>query len=436
MKVMPHSLEAEQNLLGCLITDPNKILEVTLDESDFYFSKHKAIFLAIKKLIESGQEVNLVSITELLKNNKDVKPNYISSLVDNYTPNYLSHQEIIKQKSLARKMIKASMEMQEQLENLEYMEIQDILSEFQNKILSLSTNRTERREKFLNEIIKESLDRIEKISKNPHHVCGVPSGFYDLDKITGGFQKSDLIIVAARPSMGKTSFVLDVTRSAAKEGYKIGFFSLEMSNQQLGNRFISAVSKINLVKLRNGYLSPSEFQQIINYTQEKLWNLQVVVDDSGNLSLDDLFIRGMRMWKKHQVDLIIIDYLQLIKARGRSRHEEISLIANKLKNFAKTIDIPVILVSQLNRKVEERDDKRPKLSDIRESGSVEEAADLVIFLYRDEYYNSDTDDRGIAELTVAKQRNGPTGMVRLGWSKHSTTFYNLEERNRGNDRYN
>jgi replicative DNA helicase len=433
MIVMPHSPEAEQNLLGNLIADPNKIADLDLNEGDFYFDKHKYIFLAIKKLVEAGEEVNLVSINEKLKNNKDVKPDYIASLVDNCTPNYLSHQKIIKQKSLARKMIQASVMMQNDLADPN-KNVEEVLSAFQSEILSLS-NKNIRGERDLNSIIKEGLERLEKISKNPRKVSGIPSGFCDLDKFTGGFQKSDLIVIAARPSMGKTSFVLDITRNAAREGYKIGIFSLEMSKHQLGDRFISAVSKMNLVKLRNGFLSPDEFKIIVENVQEKLWNLQVFVDDTGVLTGEEIFVRGMRMWKKHQVDMIVIDYLQLIRAKGRSRHEEVSLIVNKLKHLAKTVDIPVIIVSQLNREVERREDKRPKLSDLKESGDIEQSADVVIFIYRDEYYSPKTTQKGIAEITVAKQRNGPVGQVRLYWNKYTTTFHNLEQKNEDDRRY-
>ena len=434
MIVMPHSVEAEQNLLGSIIADPQKILDIDLDESDFYFDKHRFIFSTIKELAENGEEINLVSLTEKLKDNKDIKPDYISSLVDNYTPNHLSHQKIIKEKSLARKMIRASIAMQEELSDPN-KNVEETLLSFQSEILSLSYNGNGRQETDLKTIIKENLDRLERAVTNPQKVSGIPTGFYGLDKVTGGFQKSDLIIIAARPSMGKTSFALDVTRYAAERGNKVGIFSLEMSKQQLGDRFIAAVSKMNLVKLRNGLLSPDEFGIILRNVQEKLWNLQVVVDDTGSLNIDDMFVRGMRMWKKHQVNMIVVDYLQLVKAKGRSRHEEVSLIANKLKHLAKTIDIPILLVSQLNRKVEERSDKRPMLADIKESGDVEAVADVIIFLYRDEYYNPNTNDKGIAELTVAKQRNGPTGIVRLHWDKYTTTFHNLEERNDDNGRY-
>jgi replicative DNA helicase len=421
--IIPYDIEAEKNVLGYIIADPEKVVDIELDESDFYSTKHKKIFIGIKKLIEMGREITPISIVDIT--NKEIKPGYIAELLDFWTPNYKASEEIIKEKSLARKMIKLSMEMQNQINTA--TNINEILNKFQSDILSLSYRENERREKTLRAIVKESFDRIEKITTNPQHINGIPTGFFDLDKLTGGFQKSDLIIIAARPSMGKTAFVLDIVRNAAEKGNKIGLFSLEMSHQQLGDRFIAAVSNINLIKLRNGYLTPAEFDSIVKYSQEKLWNLQVVVDDSGDLSLDEILVRGMRMWKKYQVDMIAIDYLQLIRAKGRSRHEEISLIANKLKHLAKTINVPVILVSQLNREVEKRNNKRPIMADIKESGDVEQTADLVIFIYRDEYYDKSTAEPNIAEIYVAKQRNGPTGMVRLFWDKRSTTFNNLNK---------
>jgi replicative DNA helicase len=305
--------------------------------------------------------------------------------------------------------------------------VEEILDQAEKSIFEISEKRTRRSFFSLKEVVKENFRSIEKLVEQPGTVTGVPTGFVDLDNKTAGLQPSDLIILAARPSMGKTSLALDIARYASLHAnVSTAMFSLEMSKDQLGMRMLCAEARVNSSKLRTGYLASSDWPRL-SQAGERLSSAQLFIDDSPALSSLDVRARSRRLAAEHPLGLIIIDYLQLMQSRGKteSRQLEVSEISRGLKGLAKEINVPILALSQLSRAVESRTDKRPMLSDLRESGSIEQDADVVAFIYRDEVYNPETADTGIAEILIRKQRNGPIGDVRLKFENQYTRFYNL-----------
>jgi replicative DNA helicase len=354
--------------------------------------------------------------------------NYLSQLED-FVPTSTAvthHAKIVREKKILRDLIHTATEIVTNSYG-ESDSVEEILDQAEKSIFEISEKRTRRSFFPLKEVVKDNFKSIEKLVGQPGMVTGVPTGFLDLDNKTAGFQPSDLIILAARPSMGKTSLALDIARYASLHAnIATAMFSLEMSKDQLGMRMLCAEARVNSSKLRTGYLASSDWPRL-SQAGERLSSAKLFIDDSPALSSLDVRARSRRLAAEHPLGLIIVDYLQLMQSRGKteSRQLEVSEISRGLKSLAKEINVPILALSQLSRAVESRTDKRPMLSDLRESGSIEQDADVVAFIYRDEVYNPDTADVGVAEILIRKQRNGPTGDVRLKFENQYTRFYNL-----------
>ena len=440
-KLPPYNLEAEQSVIGaCFKAEDalSKALEI-LGEEDFYKASHRIIFRNMRALFEINQPIDMLSLADRMRQNNELESfggiNYLSQLED-FVPTATAvthHAKIIRDKKILRDLITTATEIVTNSYN-ESDGAEEILDLAEKSIFEISEKRTRRSFFSLNEVVKENFKSIEKLIGQPGMVTGVPTGFSDFDNKTSGLQPSDLIIIAARPSMGKTSFALDIARYASLHAnIATAMFSLEMSKGQLGMRMLCAEARVNSSKLRTGYLASSDWPRLSN-AGEKLANAKIFIDDSGALSLLDVRARARRLKAEEpSLGLIIIDYLQLMQSRGKteSRQLEVSEISRGLKSLAKEIDVPVVALSQLSRAVESRTDKRPMLSDLRESGSIEQDADVVAFIYRDEVYNPDTPDAGLAEILIRKQRNGPIGDVRLQFENQYTRFYNLASEEEG-----
>jgi len=440
-KLPPYNLEAEQSVIGaCFKAEDalSKALEV-LSEEDFYKASHRTIFRNMRALFEINQPIDMLGLADRMRQNNELESsggiNYLSQLED-FVPTATAvthHAKIIRDKKILRDLITTATEIATNSYN-ESDGAEEILDLAEKSIFEISEKRTRRSFFSLNEVVKENFKSIEKLIGQPGMVTGVPTGFSDFDNKTSGLQPSDLIIIAARPSMGKTSFALDIARYASLHAnISTAMFSLEMSKGQLGMRMLCAEARVNSSKLRTGYLASSDWPRLSN-AGEKLANAKMFIDDSGALSLLDVRARARRLKAEEpSLGLIIIDYLQLMQSRGKteSRQLEVSEISRGLKSLAKEIDVPVVALSQLSRAVESRTDKRPMLSDLRESGSIEQDADVVAFIYRDEVYNPDTPDAGLAEILIRKQRNGPIGDVRLQFENQYTRFYNLASEEEG-----
>ena len=434
-KLPPYNLEAEQSVIGaCFKAEDalSKALEV-LSEEDFYKASHRTIFRNMRALFEINQPIDMLSLADRMRQNNELESsggiNYLSQLED-FVPTATAvphHAKLVRDKKILRDLITTATEIVTNSYN-ESDGAEEILDLAEKSIFEISEKRTRRSFFSLNEVVKENFKSIEKLIDQPGMVTGVPTGFSDFDNKTSGLQPSDLIIIAARPSMGKTSFALDIARYASLHAnISTAMFSLEMSKGQLGMRMLCAEARVNSSKLRTGYLASSDWPRLSN-AGEKLANAKMFIDDSGALSLLDVRARARRLKAEEpSLGLIIIDYLQLMQSRGKteSRQLEVSEISRGLKSLAKEINVPVVALSQLSRAVESRTDKRPMLSDLRESGSIEQDADVVAFIYRDEVYNPDTPDAGLAEILIRKQRNGPIGDVRLQFENQYTRFYNL-----------
>jgi replicative DNA helicase len=434
-KLPPHHKEAEQCALGaCLKSNEAfaRALEVIVHE-DFYQTAHQKIFRAMEQLFQSGQAVDLLTLSEKLRQAGDLEAagglEYLY-LLEGAVPTaeaVTHHAKIVREKKILRDLIETATEIVSQSFE-EQEEVDDLLDRAEQSIFRISERRTSRSFFRINEVVDESFQHIEKLFEKPGLITGVPTGFTDLDRLTSGFQRSDLIILAARPSMGKTSFALDLARHAAQHGNAtVAIFSLEMAKEQLGIRMLCAEARVNSMKLRTGYLSKSDWPAL-TAAAGRLAECKILIDDTPSLSTLDVRARSRRLQAEQGIGLIIIDYLQLMHVRGRpeSRQMEISEISRGLKALAKELSVPVIALSQLSRAVEHRTDKRPLLSDLRESGAIEQDADVVAFIYRDEVYNPEkVENHNIAEILIRKQRNGPIGEVRLAFHKEFTRFENL-----------
>ena len=433
-KLPPYNLEAEQSVIGaCFRTEDalSKALEV-LNEEDFYKAAHQKIFQNMKALFEVNQPIDMLGLANRMRQNNELESiggiNYLSQLED-FVPTATAithHAKIVREKKILRDLIFTATEIVTNSYN-ESDSVEEILDLAEKAIFEISEKRTRRSFISLSEVVKENFKSIDKLVNQPGMVTGVPTGFADFDNKTSGLQPSDLIIIAARPSMGKTSFALDIARYASLHANTVtAMFSLEMSKDQLGMRMLCAEARVNSSKLRTGYLAGSDWPRLI-HAGEKLAKAKIFVDDSPALSSLDVRARARRLAAEQPLGLVIVDYLQLMQSRGKteSRQLEVSEISRGLKSLAKEINVPIVALSQLSRAVESRTDKRPMLSDLRESGSIEQDADVVAFIYRDEIYNPDTPDAGMAEILIRKQRNGPTGDIKLQFENQYTRFYNL-----------
>ena len=433
-KLPPYHLEAEQSVIGaCFRAEDalSKALEI-LDEEDFYKAAHQTVFKNMRISFEANEPIDILGLADRMRQNNELDSvggiNYLSQLED-FVPTATAvthHAKIVREKKILRDLIYTATEIVTNSYG-ESDSVEEILDQAEKSIFEISEKRTRRSFFSLKEVVKENFRSIEKLVEQPGTVTGVPTGFVDLDNKTAGLQPSDLIILAARPSMGKTSLALDIARYASLHAnVSTAMFSLEMSKDQLGMRMLCAEARVNSSKLRTGYLASSDWPRL-SQAGERLSSAQLFIDDSPALSSLDVRARSRRLAAEHPLGLIIIDYLQLMQSRGKteSRQLEVSEISRGLKGLAKEINVPILALSQLSRAVESRTDKRPMLSDLRESGSIEQDADVVAFIYRDEVYNPETADTGIAEILIRKQRNGPIGDIKLQFESQYTRFYNL-----------
>ena len=433
-RVLPHSLEAEQSVVGAMLMDKDAIMTAAeiVSREDFYQTAYGILFEAMVELFNEGKPVDLITLQERLKE-KDVPPE-ITSLEfarDLLTAvptsaNVKYYAEIVMEKSMLRKLIKLN----EEIENMCYLgrDSLEAVLETEKRVFELVQKRNTGDYVPIKQVVLNALDKIEKSSKTKGTVTGIPTGFIDLDYKTSGLQPSDLILVAARPSMGKTAFVLNIAQHVAFRSNKtVAIFSLEMSKEQLVNRLFSLESQVDAQLLRTGNLKDSDWEKLIEGAGV-IGKSKMIIDDTPGISISELRSKCRKFKLEQGLDLIIIDYLQLmtgrVGGRAESRQQEISDISRSLKGLARELNVPVIALSQLSRAVEQRPDHRPMMSDLRESGAIEQDADVVMFIYRDDYYNKDTDMKNIAEIIIAKQRNGPIGTVNLAWLPNYTKFAN------------
>ncbi len=434
-KVLPHSPEAEQSVIGSMIMDGEAVLAASelLVPDDFYGKQYGVLFEAITELSEEAKPVDLVTLRDKLKE-KDVPQElysieFLGNLVKSVptSANARYYAGIVKEKSVLRSLIRVS----ESIANECYLDkerLDTILEETEKKVFDIVQKRGSSDFIPIRDIVIQSLDNIEAASRRKGSVTGIATGFYDLDYKTAGLQPSDLILLAARPSMGKTAFVLNIAEHVAvKNKITTAIFSLEMSKNQLVNRMLSMNSGVNSQAIRTGELNDSDWANLME-SARVIGESNLIIDDTPGISVMEMRSKCRKFKLEHNLGLIIIDYLQLMSGSGRveSRQQEVSDISRSLKALAREIGCPVIALSQLSRAVEQRPDKRPMLSDLRDSGAIEQDADVVMFIYRDEYYNKESDRAGITEILIAKQRNGPTGTVELGWHAQYTKFVNIE----------
>ncbi len=435
-RVMPHSIEAEQAVLGAMLMDKDAVVAASelISGRDFYQTAYGVVFDSIIELFNEGKPVDLVTLKERLKE-KEVPPEVASlefarELLDavSTSANVKYYAEIVSDKSLMRRLIKLN----DDISNTCYAgkePLEAILETTEKSVFELLQRRNTGDYVPIKDIVLNALDRIEKASKNKGTVTGIPTGFIDLDYKLSGLQPSDLVLVAARPSMGKTAFVLNIAQYIAfKKEKGVAVFSLEMSKEQLVNRLFSLESQVDAQALRTGNLKDSDWEKLIEGAGI-IGRSNLIIDDTPGISVSELRSKCRKYKLEHDIQIIIIDYLQLmtgrVGGRAESRQQEISDISRSLKALARELNVPVVALSQLSRAVESRPDKRPMLSDLRESGAIEQDADVVMFIYRDEYYNKDTEYKRQAEIIIAKQRNGPVGTVNLAWLAEYTKFANL-----------
>ena len=434
-RVLPHSIEAEQAVIGAMLMDKEAILTSSeiVCGGDFYQSAYGVIFEAIVEIYNEGKPVDLITLQSRLKE-KDV-PAEISSLefvrdlvaAVPTSANVKYYAEIVAEKSMLRRLIKLN----EDIENMCYLgkePMEVVLETTEKKVFELVQKRNTGDFVPIKQVVLNALDKIELASKNAGSVTGIPTGFLDLDYKTAGLQNSDLILVAARPSMGKTAFVLNIAQHVAfKADKSVAIFSLEMSKEQLVNRLFALEAQVDAQSLRTGNLKDADWEKLIE-SAGVIGKSKLMIDDTPGISISELRSKCRKMKLEHGLDLIIIDYLQLmtgrVGGRSESRQQEISEISRSLKAIARELNVPVIALSQLSRAVEQRPDHRPMMSDLRESGAIEQDADVVMFIYRDDYYNKDTEMKNVAEIIIAKQRNGAIGTINLTWLPQYTKFAN------------
>ncbi len=434
---MPNSPEAEEAVIGAMILDKDAIRQAKeiLTADDFYTNKYGLIFAVMCELYDEGVPVDVVTIVDRLivkKASQEIaSKQYIGHLsmsvpTSIYVKNYA---QIVKDKSLLRRIINMNREISDACFN-EEEPVQNIMESTEKKFLKLLQSNGTSEFVPISQVVSKALDRIEAASHLGGAITGVPTGFIDLDYRTAGLQPSDLILIAARPSMGKTAFALNIAEHAAfHENICTAIFSLEMSSEQLVNRLLSLQSRVEAQKLRTGSLLDSDWEKLIEGAAV-VGSSKLIIDDTPGITVSQMASKCRKYKQEHDLKLIIVDYLQLMNLGGKkenvSQQQKISDISRSLKELAREIDVPLIALSQLNRSVEQRDDKRPMLSDLRDSGAIEQDADVVMFIYRDDYYDHDSEKKGISEIIIAKQRNGPVGTVELAWLAEYTKFGNLE----------
>ena len=451
LRVPPHSTEAEQSVLGGLLIDNmawDRAGDIVTD-SDFYRYEHREIFNAIATLIGASKPADVITVFEQLQSNGKAEAvgglAYLNALAQSVpsAANLRRYAEIVRERAILRKLISASDEIATNAFNPQGRAVSQILDEAEGKIFKIGEEGSRSKQGFLSisQLAVELIDRVTELAENgAEDVTGVRTGFYDMDRMTAGLQKGDLLILAARPSMGKTAFALNIAEYVAvNEGLPVLVFSMEMGASQLALRMVGSLGRIDQSGLRTGRLKDDEWGRLTEAV-DKLGKAPIYIDETPALNPAELRARARRMARQHgTVGLIVIDYLQLMsgtsKSDGENRATEISEISRGLKALAKELQCPVIALSQLNRSVETRTDKRPMMSDLRESGAIEQDADVIMFIYRDEYYNKESKELGIAEIIIGKQRNGPVGTVKLAFVKPLTKFDNLAPGSAGSGEY-
>lgn len=435
-RTLPHSVEAEQSVIGSMLMDRDAILTASeiLTKEDFYQQQYGIIFDVMVEMCNEGVPVDLVTLQSRLKE-KALPPDissmeYVRDLfaMVSTSANVKYYAEIVSDKAVLRRMIKVN----EEIANTCYLDkepAQQILEETEKRIFNLLQRRQSSEFVPISQIVLNTVNTIERASKNKGAVTGLPTGFLDLDYKTSGFQPSDLILIAARPSMGKTAFALNIAQYMAfKEGKTVAVFSLEMSKEQLVNRLLAMESRVDSQAIRTGKLKDEEWTKLVEGA-DIIGKSNLIIDDTPGISVSELRSKCRKYKLEHDLGIVFIDYLQLMSGSGKSdsRQQEISDISRSLKAVARELRVPVVALSQLSRAVEQRPDHRPMLSDLRESGAIEQDADVVMFIYRDDYYHKDSEKKGIAEINIAKQRNGPIGVVELVWLPQYTQFVNMKK---------
>lgn len=440
-RILPHSVEAEQSVIGSMLMGREAILAASeiLTSEDFYQHQYGIVFDAMVELYNEGKAVDVITLQNRLKE-KDVPPEisgmeFVRDLLKAVptSVNVKNYAEIVSQKALLRRLIRAT----EEVENACYLNkepVEEILEQSEKKLFQIFQQRNSRDLVPIRQVVMDTLEIIEKASKTKGNVTGLATGFTDLDYKTSGFQNSDLILVAARPSMGKTALVLNIAEYMAfKQNKAVAIFSLEMSKQQLMNRLFAMESRVNSQSLRTGDLKDEDWGKLIE-SAGVIGDSKLIIDDTPGITVRELRSKCRKYKLEHGLDIVMIDYLQLMSGGGGrssdSRQQEISDISRSLKALARELNVPIVALSQLSRAVESRTDHRPMLSDLRESGAIEQDADMVMFIYRDDYYHKDSEMKGVAEIIIAKQRNGPIGTINLVWLPDYTKFMNMEQGSR------
>jgi replicative DNA helicase len=437
-RTLPHNLEAERSVLGAVLIDNESfnIAAAILEPRSFFRDAHRRVFERMIALAERNQPIDLVTLKEELERAGELEevggPAYMASLVDGVprATNVEYYAKIVKEKSTLRNLIFSANKILSNAYEAD-QEADLILDEAESAIFSVAEDRVKSGFVPMRELVKESFPKIERLFEHKSFITGISTGFAEIDKMTRGFQRGDLVIVAARPSMGKTSLVLNIAQHVATSGAVSGFFSLEMSKEQLFMRMLASEAKIDNYRLMSGQIGQKEYGQI-THALETLSDAQLFIDDTAGIGVLEMRAKARRLQSEHGLDLIAIDYIQLMTGRGRfeNRTLELASISRSLKGLAKELNVPVVVLSQLSRAPEARSDKRPQLSDLRESGALEQDADVVILIFREEMYKQDNEPAetdGIAELILAKQRNGPTGSIKLAFLRQQTRFANLAD---------
>jgi len=432
-KGLPSNVEAERSILGAILLDNavcNQAIEL-LRRDDFFLDSHRRIFDKMVALTERLMPIDLITLSDELRRAGEFEQiggaTYIASLIDGVprTDTIEPYAKLVKQKSMLRKLISAS----QQIVSLAFEEEDDadvIIDKAEQMIFQIAEDRVRQGFQYIGDVAHRRLEQIEQMAGRPEMITGVPTGFTDFDRMTSGLQRQELIVIAARPSMGKTALALNMAQYAAKNANVVGIFSLEMSAEQLVSRLLCSEARVDAHRLRTGYLNREEWARLADALR-RLCETKVFIDDSAAVSVMEMRAKCRRLKAEHGLDLLIVDYLQLMAGRGRieSRQQEVSQISRDLKGLAKELDIPVVALSQLSRAPEQRSEHKPQLSDLRESGAIEQDSDVVCFIYREELYNPTDENQGTAELIIGKQRNGPTGMVQLAFLKEFTRFENM-----------
>jgi replicative DNA helicase len=441
LRIPPHSIEGESSVLGGLLLDNSAWDRVgdLVTDNDFYRYEHRLIFSSIASLINDSKPADVVTVFEKLQSQGKSEEIgglvYLNALAQ-YVPsaaNIRRYAEIVRERAILRRLVTASDEIGTAAFSTGGRTVAEVLDEAERKIFAIGEEGSRMKQGFqgMDSLVVQLLDRVQEMSKNPNDITGVPTGFYDFDRMTSGMQAGDLIVLAARPSMGKTSLAINIAEHVAlNEGLPVAVFSMEMGASQLAVRIVGSIGRVDQGHLRTGKLNDDEWPRLVEAI-EKLRNIQLHIDETPGLTPSELRANARRLARQMggKLGLIVVDYLQLMTGSrgsdGDNRATELGEISRGLKMLAKELQCPVIALSQLNRGVEQRTDKRPMMSDLRESGAIEQDADVIMFIYRDDYYNKDSKEPGVAEIIIAKQRNGPTGTCKLAFLKPLTKFENL-----------